>query len=68
MELRLKDQKIRDIVIFRYYVIPEDVDVGRHLVTIKVTEEQVVDKDLDVPTMEEELEVLLDREVKVEVV
>lgn len=68
MKIGLKEQKIRDRVIFAFNVIPVEVDVDRHIVHVTLRKKDVDRVSLDVLEVEKDLEVLVDRKVQVDVV
>lgn len=65
MEIALKQQKIRDRVIYMFNVIPQKVDVGRHVVIIELREKDVNRLSLSVAEVEKDLSALVDRKVEV---
>jgi len=68
MQLDLKEQKIRDRVIFTFNVIPTLVDVERHVVHVEVRQKDVDRMNLSLEEMEEDLSALVDRKVEVKAV
>jgi len=65
MEIALKQQKIRDRVIYMFNVIPQKVDVGRYVVIIELREKDVNRLSLSVAEVEKDLSALVDRKVEV---
>ena len=68
MKIGTKEQKIRDRIIFVFNVIPTVVDVDRHVVYVELRKKDVDRVGIDLTEVATELEVLIDRKVKVKAV
>ena len=65
MEIALKAKKIRDRVIYAFNVIPQNIDIKRHVVYVEIRQKDIDRLKLDVTAIEKSLELLLDRRVEV---
>ena len=65
MKIVAKEQKIRDRVIFMFNVIPQVIDVDRHVVYVELRQKDVERMNLSLEDIEKDLSVLIDRRVEV---
>ena len=65
MKIVAKEQKIRDRVIFMFNVIPQVIDVDRHVVYVDLRQKDVERMNLSLEDIEKDLSVLIDRRVEV---
>ena len=65
MKIVAKEQKIRDRIIFLFNIIPQRVDVDRHIVYVDLREKDVERMNIDTEEVKKELELLVDRKVEV---
>ena len=68
MKIVAKEQKIRDRIIFLFNIIPQRVDVDRHIVYVDLRKKDVERMNIDTEEVKKELELLVDRKVEVSVV
>jgi hypothetical protein len=65
MKIGEKEQKIRDRVIFVYNVIPQVIDVDRHVVYVELRQKDVERLNLSLEGIANDLGALVDRKVEV---
>lgn len=65
MKIGEKEQKIRDRVIFVYNVIPQVIDVDRHIVYVELRQKDVERLNLSLEDIANDLGALVDRKVEV---
>ena len=65
MKIGEKEQKIRDRVIFVYNVIPQVIDVDRHVVYVELRQKDVERLNLSLEDIANDLGALVDRKVEV---
>lgn len=65
MELKTKDYKIRDRIIFTFGIIPREIAIGKYIVEITLLEEDVKKAEVNIADMEALVSNMLDRRVKV---
>lgn len=68
MKIGAKEQKIRDRIIFLFNVIPDEVDVDRHVVHVTLRQSDVDRLGIDLDSVADELTGLVDRRVEVKAV
>lgn len=65
MKIGEKEQKIRDRVIFVYNVIPQVIDVDRHVVYVELRQKDVERLNLSLEDIANDLGAFVDRKVEV---
>jgi hypothetical protein len=65
MKIGDKEQKIRDRVIFAYHVIPQVIDVDRHIVYVELRQKDVDRLNLSLDEIADDVGRLVDRKVDV---
>lgn len=61
MELKYKEQKIRDLFVYHTGIYPVEINIHRHEVTIVVKEHDLQEKHIDADTIENVFTTLLGR-------